>query len=352
MILNIVYSPDEAHKSTQLMHGMISSVFRENGLPVFDFFMVEGQLSSTFDVQFPVITTSKIAKKKGIWKYVPSGLTSKLCGLVDSHKARFVVCDGLGVARQMFPVLKKNPELKLVVVVHAVARFKQKDLKNFIRYSDRVKLVLVSSSLANEIYNCYPVLRKQSSIIPNTLSSGFVNNLLPKSEARELLGLPSQSKLYVVASRLSVKKDVATVVRAYARLPAENSYLVIMGEGPCRSDLECLVIDLGIKDRVIWLGWVKNSSLYLKAFDVFVSASKTEGFGLSVFEARAAGLAVVCTDIVPHKEVLEEEGIYFNVGDAVGCANELLKVSSLANSWDLAVKYQQFSTAYLKIINE
>lgn len=346
MILNIVYSPDEAHKSTQLIHRLISKVLRENGWQVTDYFMVEAEYPATASGVFPIITSSRLTRRRGIRKFLPSGLTAKLSKLVDCEKSQFVVCDGLGVARQMFPVLKNNPNLKLIVSVHGFVKFKPRDLANFQMYSDRAKLVLVSSSLAGEICSHYPILEELVSVIPNTLEPEFVDNLLPKAEARALLRLPDLSKLYVAVSRLSSKKDVATVVRAYAKLPADNSYLVIMGDGPCRLDLEFLVSELGLGDRVIWLGWVKSSSQYLKAFDVFVSASRAEGFGLSVFEARAAGLPVVCSNIAPHREALNGDGLFFEPGDVESCAEKLSLASSFSSECDLHVKYQQFAAAY------
>jgi glycosyltransferase involved in cell wall biosynthesis len=351
LILNIVYSPDEAHKSTQLIHRLISKSFREDGLDVREYYMVESECEGSSSSEFSAITTSKITKKKGIWKYIPSGLTRRLCNLTKDNKSKFVVCDGLGVARPLFPVLKKQQGLKLIVVIHGFVKFKSRDLDNFNIYSNRVKLVLVSSSLAQEIYDCYPALEKLSCVIPNTLSPGFVDDLLPKLEARKRLGLPEQSRLYVVASRLSSKKDVTTAIRAYAKISSNDNYLVIMGDGPDRPILESLVSSLGIAQRVIWLGWVSNSNRYLNAFDVFVSASTSEGFGLSVFEAHAAGLPVVCTNIVPHQEALESKGFYFEVGDVAGCAEKLVQASYYQGDNNLNAKYQRFAAAYLSILD-
>jgi glycosyltransferase involved in cell wall biosynthesis len=351
LILNIVYSPDEAHKSTQLVHHLISKVFQEVEIPVAEYYMVEGECSGPLQSDFPSITTSRRTKRKGVWKYLPTGVTCKLLKLVEKNNTKYVICDGLGVARQMFLVLKKHPDLKLVVVVHGFVRFKPRDLINFISNSDRVKLVLVSSSLADEINGCYPGLKDLVHVIPNALDPDFTGALLPKTQAREALGVPVMSKLYVVASRLSSKKDVATVIKAYARLPVGDHYLVVMGDGPSRPELECLAEELGIEERVIWLGWVKDSSRYLKAFDVFVSGSRSEGFGLSVFEAYTAGLPVVCSDIIPHREALGDRGVYFEKGDVAGCVRKLEDACSNTCDDVLDKKYQEFAKSYRAVIN-
>jgi glycosyltransferase involved in cell wall biosynthesis len=351
LIFNIVYSPGEAHKSTQLIHQLISQVCKLSGMPVHEYFMVEGDCQAESETSFPVISSSKVTRKKGVWRYVPSRLTNKIAKLVRVGDAKLVVCDGLGVARCMFPVLKTDLDLKLIVVVHGEIKFKPQDLADFNNYSERVQLIFVSSSLAKKMRHRYPVLSKSSYVIPNALPPEFAQGLVPGVEARHELGLPADKKLYLVASRLSAKKDVSTVIRAFSKIVDAEKYLVIMGDGPDRTKLENLSADLGIGGSVIWLGWIKGSSRYLKAFDVFVSASRSEGFGLSLLEAHTAGLPVICSDIEPHKEVLGESAVYFSVGDTESCATKLLVDLSPPTNCSLEVKYQQFCSSYREIIS-
>lgn len=350
MILNITYSPDKAYKATQLIHRLISKVYRDQGILVHEYFMVGGEDKPTSESCAPSITTKKVIKSRGIWRFIPSGLVKKIKTIVVSKKVEFIVCDGLGVARCMFPVLQRNEDVKLIVVMHGFVKFKSKDLVSFSKYRERVRLVFVSSSLADVISDCYPVLKDSSHVISNTLIPSFNAGLRSRDRSRSEFGLSLDAKLYLVASRLSDKKDVSTVIHAFSKIRDDNIFLIVMGDGPNKVDLEGLVVDLGIEKNVIWLGWVENSSCYLKAFDVFVSASTVEGFGLSVLEAHAAGLLVVCSDIGPHKEVLGESGIYFKVGDADDCAKKLLLTSLPSIKCDLDEKYQKFSTAYQEII--
>ncbi|MFT7299776.1 MAG: glycosyltransferase involved in cell wall biosynthesis [Porticoccus sp.] len=351
MILNIVYSSGEAHKSTQLIHQLISQVCKLSGMPVHDYFLVNGDIELGCESSFPVISSAIVVKKKGVWRYVPSRLTNKIAKLVRANHVKLVVCDGLGVARCMFPVLKVDSDLKLIVVVHGVVKFKPQDLANFNNYCERVRLVFVSSSLAKKMQHCYPVLSRVSHVIANALSPDFSQELAPKIDARYELGLPADKKLYLVASRLSVKKDVSTVIRAFAKIVDAEKYLVIMGDGPDLANLEKLSVDLGLVGSVIWLGWVKDSNRYLKAFDVFVSASISEGFGLSVLEAHVAGLPVICSDIEPHKEALGENAAYFSVGDKEDCAAKLLVDLRPFTNCSLDVKYQKFCSSYREILS-
>jgi glycosyltransferase involved in cell wall biosynthesis len=313
--------------------------------------MIGGESKSSIESCTPSITTRKNIKRRGVWRFIPSCLVRKIISIVVSKKTEFIVCDGLGVARCMFPVLQRKANVKLIVVIHGFVKFKSKDLVRFSEYGERVRLVFVSSSLADEISGFYPGLKDISHVISNTLVPSFNVGLWSRNEARSQFELSLDAKLYIVASRLSDKKDVSTVIYAFSKIAEENIFLVVMGDGPKKMDLENLVVDLGIEKNVIWLGWVENSSSYLKAFDVFVSASTVEGFGLSVLEAHAAGLPVVCSDIGPHKEVLGESGDYFHVGEAGDCAEKLLLASFPTIKCDLDERYQKFSTAYQEIID-
>ena len=349
MIINITYSSDAAHKAVQLIHRLISRAYRDQGELVYECYMVKGD-NAPRESSVPSITTKKVIKNRGVWRFIPSGLVKKIKAIVTSKKAKFIICDGLGVARCMFPVLQRSNDVKMVVIIHGFVKFKPQDLENLSENSERVRLVFVSSSLAAKTNSCYPVLRGVSRVISNTLTPDFNAGLRLRDESRKKLGLGLDAKLYLVASRLSEKKDVSTMIHAFSKIVDDTMSLVIMGDGPVKEDLENLTVDLGIEKSVVWLGWIENSSDYLKAFDIFVSASTEEGFGLSVLEAHAAGLPVVCTDIGPHREVLGSSGVYFRVGDADDCSEKLLLTSFSYKKCDLDEKYQEFSTAYQEVI--
>ena len=349
MIINITYSSDAAHKAVQLIHRLISRAYRDQGAFVYEYFMVEGD-NAPSESCVPSITTKKVIKNRGVWRFIPNGLAKRIKAIVTSKKAKYIICDGLGVARCMFPVLQRSDDVKLVVVIHGFVKFKPQDLENLSEYVGRVRLVFVSLSLAAKTNSCYPVLKGVTRVISNALTPDFSARLRLRDESRKELGLSLDEKLYLVASRLSAKKDVSTVIHAFSKIADDNTSLVIMGDGPVKADLEDLTIDLGVEKSVIWLGWIENSSDYLKAFDVFVSASTEEGFGLSVLEAHAAGIPVVCTDISPHREVLGSAGVYFRVGDAGDCSEKLLLTSFPNKKCDLNERYQEFSTAYQEAI--
>jgi glycosyltransferase involved in cell wall biosynthesis len=100
--------------------------------------------------------------------------------------------------------------------------------------------------------------------------------------------------------RLAPEKNWDTLIRAFAKVCAEHPelYLVLIGDGPARSDLEALAAELGIAERMKFTGALQFEDVpcYLKAADAFAFASVTETQGLVTIEAMAAGLPVVAVD--------------------------------------------------------
>jgi len=100
----------------------------------------------------------------------------------------------------------------------------------------------------------------------------------------------------ITTSRLVQKNAVDDVIRALVRLP-ERVTFKILGDGPEKAALEKLAENLGVTNRVQFLGNIDNIEIpkYVRAADIFVRPSRTEGLGISFLEAMAAGLPVIAT---------------------------------------------------------
>lgn len=109
--------------------------------------------------------------------------------------------------------------------------------------------------------------------------------------------LPGCRRL-VSLGRLVPQKGYDRLIKAFAglaeRLPEWD--LVIFGEGPARGDLETLISEANLEERIFMPGVTRSAATELVAADLFVSASRFEGFPNALVEALAAGLCVVATD--------------------------------------------------------
>ncbi len=129
-----------------------------------------------------------------------------------------------------------------------------------------------------------------------------------RREGRELLGLPDEAVAIGTVGRLDPVKDQAGLLQAFAQVrPAHpTASLVIVGEGPCRAEIEGLAVELGVKSQVRLLGESRNVPLLLGAMDLFVLPSIAEGLSNTLLEAMASGLPVVATRVGGNVELVED----------------------------------------------
>ena len=105
------------------------------------------------------------------------------------------------------------------------------------------------------------------------------------------------SKVFVAVGRLRPQKDFRTLLQAFSRVRAARpARLLVLGEGPERSDLEKLARELGVADDVSLPGSVENPYAYLSRAVAFVLSSRWEGLPTVLIEALACGLPVIATD--------------------------------------------------------
>ena len=128
-----------------------------------------------------------------------------------------------------------------------------------------------------------------------------------RAAARQALGIPRDWTVAGTVGRLDPVKDQAGLIRAFAQAANQGkSALVIAGDGPSRRQLEALVNELGIGDRVRLLGERDDVPLILRALDVFVLSSIGEGISNAILEAMATGLPVIATRVGGNVELVQD----------------------------------------------
>lgn len=115
---------------------------------------------------------------------------------------------------------------------------------------------------------------------------------------RKDFGLPQDAFVMTTVGRLVARKNTALLVQSLATERLRNAHLAIVGDGPEAPQLRRLAAELGVAGRLHMLGALMEHEKYraLAMSDVFVSASRHEGFGIVFLEAMACGLPVVCFD--------------------------------------------------------
>jgi glycosyltransferase involved in cell wall biosynthesis len=131
-------------------------------------------------------------------------------------------------------------------------------------------------------------------------------------------------------ANLSHDKDPETLLEAFrlVREQRPEATLRIAGDGPRREEVERLVQDMGLEQAVVLDGHVDDVPGILAEADVLLHAAHTEGLGLCVIEAMAAGVPVVATGVGGLLEVVQngETGLLVDPCDADAMASAALRL--------------------------
>ncbi len=138
----------------------------------------------------------------------------------------------------------------------------------------------------------------------------------------------------IMIGRFAEQKDHGTLFRALAQLRDRDWSLDLVGAGPLRASAQALVLELGLEDRVSFLGMRTDVSILLARSQIYVLSSRWEGLPRSIIEAMRAGLPVVASDVGGVAELVEDgsTGSLVPRGDVDGFAarlDELLGSSEL-----------------------
>ena len=156
-------------------------------------------------------------------------------------------------------------------------------------------IVAVSQQLANDLVMELNLLAEKVVAIPNPLSVEEIRGAAmdPVSHRFFSEGVP----VLIAVGRLYPQKDFPTLIRAVADLRERRDVrLIVLGEGPARSELEALVKSLGLSDVVDLPGFVSPPWPWMARADVFALSSWAEGWPNVLAEALALGVPVVATD--------------------------------------------------------
>ena len=226
--------------------------------------------------------------------------------------------------------------LPVIGVHHAFGDYDRLPRRWFARvFRGRLALLAVSDAVRDEIRHRLPEWpADRIETLHNRLDVGAVRaELLPRAEARKLLGLPQDVPVIGNVGRLHPDKDQKTLVAAFARaLPAlpAGSLLAIVGSGRLLPELQAQVSELGIAASVRFLGQVPEARRAFAAFDLFVLSSDHEPFGMVLLEAMAADVPVMATDCGGAPEIVADPGMLFGLGDVDGLTGKLRDYFSAA----------------------
>jgi glycosyltransferase involved in cell wall biosynthesis len=133
-------------------------------------------------------------------------------------------------------------------------------------------------------------------VIPNGIdaaSLAFRPEL--RQRVRRQFGIGPRTYVIGALGRLDPMKRIDLTMEAAAPVLGDQCKILVIGRGEDQDRLEAAAARLGVTDHVIFGGYQSDTQAMLAAFDLYMSASRQETFGLSVLEALASGLPVLYT---------------------------------------------------------
>jgi len=235
-------------------------------------------------------------------------------------------------------ILNQSDGLKLVTTLHGtditlvgLEPAFQPIVKYSLEHSDAI--TSVSDYLAQKTYQHFNT-GKKIEVIPNFVDTNYYKRMhypfLRKQFADE------DEALLIHISNFRPVKRVPDTIRILAEvLKHKKAKLLLIGDGPDRSEAEKLVRDLNVSSNVRFLGLQTSLVELLSISDIFLLPSQSESFGLSALEAMSCGVPVVASNIggIPEVVFHGETGYVAELGDIERMAKYVISMLDNKKKW-------------------
>lgn len=187
-------------------------------------------------------------------------------------------------------------------------------------------LIAVSKDLA-EFLRSRGISTRKLHVIKNGIA-------LPPADPGQAPEKPVMSRTFTVGTvgRLVAVKNHQCLLEAFKRIHEQirDARLIIVGDGPLAAQLEALAKELGISEQVLFAGFQRDVTRYLRDMDVFVLSSLHEGVPMALLEAMSMYIPVVCTRVggIPEVIVDNHNGLLVDSDDAGALAAALQRIAS------------------------
>lgn len=193
-----------------------------------------------------------------------------------------------------------------------------RDCERVIANTPDIRRYLIEGGLSEE----------QAVFIPNFADIRGANEISQNSRAeiRNSLGLGSDDTVIFTAGRLHVSKAQDVLIKAVANIAGIK--LLIAGDGGLDESLKNLAAELGVSDRVHFLGWRTDTAELFAASDLCVFPSRFEPFGNVVVESWAQRVPIIAADSTGPKWLIDDDkdGLLFPVDDVESLTKQIVRL--------------------------
>ena len=225
-------------------------------------------------------------------------LHSSKMGAIGGLAARISGINSIIYTAHGWPFNEDRPKLQKFII----------ELISWLTIVYSTKTIVLSEKERNQVIR-WPFISKKIVVVPNGIKEiNFLNREEARQKIRDLVknSLPDNQPWIGTIAELHTNKGLGYALVALNSLPETSPFVyIIIGEGEEREKLE------KFKEKVILLGFQKEASTLLKAFDLFLLPSKKEGLPYAILEAGMAGVPVISTNVGGIPEIIssDKEGL-------------------------------------------
>jgi glycosyltransferase involved in cell wall biosynthesis len=202
-------------------------------------------------------------------------------------------------------------DVPFVFSVHAtlnedpIALHKKYFLKTLekLTYHKQQKMIGVTQAVIDSFIKVHP-RHGDTFLLHNFVRDVFFTKQRERIYSGNVLKLVSVGNLRLI-------KNMPYLIEALRHLPQDKVMLDIYGEGPVRNELTNLIASYNLKN-IRLMGRRNDIYQILPEYDVYLSSSTVEGFGIAVAEAMSVGLPVVISDIPVYREIGSSHALYLD----------------------------------------
>lgn len=201
-----------------------------------------------------------------------------------------------------------HPDIKLVNTIHNIhigGRSRERMLQFTSRLADSV--TIISETARQHFIESGTARPDRLLFLPNGVNTRLYQKKPAAGEAiRQELHIADSTFIWLAVGRFDEQKNYPNLLKAFRRMAKQetDTVLLLAGTGPLLDQMKKLAADLGLLNRVHFLGYRTDMPAMMSAADAYVMSSDWEGMPLVLQEASSIGLPIVCTNVGGNKEVV------------------------------------------------
>jgi len=227
----------------------------------------------------------------------------------------------------IFSRLFKIRNIKTIsIFFHFVKKFLGLNYLEKSQFKLHGNVIAISEHSKKDIMKYYEIDRNKIKVIYTGVDLEKFNPKNYSKKIREKYG----SKIILYSGLMVGRKDIPVLLRAmkYVIKELPDLQLILTGDGPSIESYKNLSKSLNIRKNTNFLGFVYDQKLLslLATSDIFIFPSKLEGFGQVILESLASGTPVICSDIPPMNNIIDQAGKTFKIGNAKDLSDKIIQL--------------------------